>query len=644
MLPSRMPTKRSMGKSGTYNLVQKFKGYHAREDVTTIGQDILISPSRNVVIKTSGRVALVQGYSLDGASSSAADSGILSSYDFTNFKGDVRNMRTGFLTSAGNDGKLQYRYNNAWVTLKTALTNVRLSFCEFWDNTALVKQLLFVDGSNNIFSWNGAVTTLASATVNTVTKQGTNTWAQEGFSAAGGTLVLGGVVATYTGGTGTTTLTGVSVDFSNVGTYPVGSVVHQEVTTVALSAMTSISATFAPTVIGCGRRNQVYLGTGNSNLLYISQVNSYTNYAYTSPTRVVGEGALIPLDAPPTGFIAQESQAGTETYDLYISEGTSTWAVIRATLDSTNTKEALEHIRLKLSEKQGAQSARLMGKMKNHIMYVGNDNTACFLGYLSYKFVPTIVDFSYPIIDDMNSYDFTDGSIFYYRNYVYIAIPRHGVVRIYNMTDQTSEQFSGGKALEDVTQQPWFWEAPVTYPISGFYVVDGDLYGHSYTTSESYKLFDGGSFNGQEIDAVAAFGYEDGGDRAQSKGTNECYIEGYIKQNTQLSTTLNRDLGSFMTSQTKVIDGSDNTTVSYGGGGNSLGDSPLGVQTLGGNQTTVSTVTLPAWFHVIKTFLSKSYYLGQVVFSTKGIDLQWEIITYGTNTQLTTENNNSITQ
>jgi hypothetical protein len=45
--------------------------------------------------------------------------------------------------------------------------------------------------------------------------------------------------------------------------------------------------------------------------------------------------------------------------------------------------------------------------------------------------------------------------------------------------------------MEDVTKQPWFWEAPVTYPISGFYVVNGELYGHSYTTSESYKLFTG---------------------------------------------------------------------------------------------------------------------------------------------------------
>lgn len=646
-LPSQMPTKRSMNKVGDYQLISGFKGYHAREDPTLLSPDVLVSPSQNVVIKTSGRVATVKGYTLDGSASATADSGILSNYDFTNFKGDVRNMRAGFLTSAGGDGKLQYRYVTGtstvnWVTLQSSLTNVRLSFCEYWDNTALVKKLLWVDGSNNVYAWNGAVTTIASTggsgpSSYTITKNGTTTWAQEGFSATG-SIVINGNTYTYTGGTATTTLTGVT---SNPSGEAADSIAHQSVITTALSAMTSISSTFGPTVIGCGRRNQVYLGASNSNLLYISKVNDYTNYAFTSPTRVVGEGALIPLDAPPTGFLAQESQSSTDAYDLYISEGTSTWAVIRATLSSDLTKETLEHIRLKLSEKQGAQSGRLMGKMKNHIMFVGNDNTACFLGYLSYKFVPTIVDFSYPIVDDMNSYDFTDASIFYYRNYVYIAIPRHGLIRVYNMTDQTVEQFSGAKALEDVTQQPWFWEAPIGYPISGFYVVDGELYGHSYTNSESYKLFDGGTFNGQDITANATFAYNGDGDRTQSKGCDELYVEGYIKQNTTLTAVISGDIDSFKTSQTVTIDG-QGQYVAYGGGGNSLGDSPLGVQTLGG-ATSTSSETLPAWFHVSKTFVQVPFYQQQITFRTQGADLQWEILCFGTNAYPTVEGNNYFT-
>ena len=640
-----MPSAAASHKTGEYGLVSKFLGYRAREDKTTLPVGTLISPSQNVVIKTSGRVSLVKGYTLDGVGSTTIDSGILSNFDFINFKGDVRNLRCGFLSSAGNDGKLQYRYLDAlgvvnWVTLKGSLTNVRLSFCEYWDNTALVKLVTWVDGSNNVFQWNGAVTTLASATSNTVTKQGTNTWAQEGFSATG-SIVIGGVTATYSGGSASTTLTGVSVDFS---ASAVASIVHQDVVTTGLGSVTGILATFGPTVVGCGRRNQVYYGASNSNVLYISKVNNFADVSFTTPTRVVGEGALIPLDSPPVKFIPLESRTDTNAYDMYISEGLGTWAVIRATLSADLTKETLEHIRMTTGPLQGAKSERLVSKMKNHIVFVGNDNVANFLGYLSYQNIPEMVDFSNTIIDDMNSYDLTDGSIYFHKNYIYVAIPKAGIIRIFNMTDQTKQTTSSIRGIEDVdADQPWFWESPVGYPISGFYwTPDKGLCGHNYTTSESYKLFTGGNFNGQNITAVAAFSCDDKGDRTQSKGSTELWIEGYIAQNTQLTATIAGDLDSFMTSQTVVVDGSDNAIVAYGGGGHSLGEKPLGSASLGGADT--ATTTLPAWFHVSKTYDEVPFYLEQVIFGTTGVDLNFEIICFGTNASMTNEDNSAITE
>lgn len=769
------PTKSAQTKVGNYHLVKApFPGYRAREDKTIQTQQqplgTLVSPSQNVITKTSGRVALVQGYALDGSGSTVIDSGILSNYDFTNFKGDVRNMRAGFLTAAANDGKLQYRYAPSttvnWVTLASSLTNVRLAYTTYWDNVELKKLMLWVDGTNNINEWNGAVTTFASASnnttlsivgnsasltgygaitgtapftyitnnltgtaqrsaitftgnptngqtlvfninsaaqsvqfvttigavagnvliagtaagtltnllgllnapgsttanqvafsggdqttigyltaaaTNTITKQGTLTWDQEGFyQTRNKVVVINGTSYTYTSGDYSTTLTGVTPD-PTLGGFAAGTIVHQAPITTALSSMSSILSTLAPTIIGCGRRNQVYVGSSSSNSLYISKVNSYTDYGFTTPTRVVGEGALIPLDSPPTIFIPLENRNDQNAYDMYISEGTDTWAVIRATLSSDLTKETLEHIRMKVAPLQGAKSNRLATKMKNHIMFVGNDNVANLLGYLSYQNIPELVDFSYPIIDDMASYDFTDGSMFYHRNYAYLTVPKSGLIRIYNMTDQTKQTTSSIRGIEDVdADQPWFWEAPITYPISGFYVVNGDLYGHSYTTSESYKLFTTGSFNGQQIDANATFLYNDGGERTQSKGSTELWIEGYIKQNTTLTATVSGDLNGFMSSQTVTVVGNDNSIVSFGSGGHALGANNLGSQPLGGAAT--STTTLPAWFHVAKTYNEVPSYLEQIAFATKGVDLQWELICFGTNAQLTPEGNNSITQ
>lgn len=640
----KLPSKTAGRKIGSYQLVSKFSGYMARTDQTMIGNSFLVSPSQNVIMNTSGRVGLVKGYTLDGAASAVIDSGILSNYDFTNFKGNVRNLRAGFLTTAFNDGKLQYRYITGtstvnWVTLKSGLTNVVLSFCEYWDTAALVKNVLWVDGSTNIFAWNGAVTTFASATVNTVTKQGTTTWAQEGFAAAG-SIVINGVSATYTAGGGTTTLTGVSVDFS---ASAVGSIVHQDIITTTLASMAG-TVSFLPTatVIGCGRNNQVYVGSSSSSSLYISKVNNYKDYSYTTPVRVVGEGYLMPLDAPPTKFIPQENREGTLSYDMWISEGTDRWAVIRSTLSSDLTKETLEHIRLKVAPLQGAMSERLATKMKNHIVFVAKDNTVNALGFISYQYVPVIQDISYPIIDDQNSYDLTNGSLFYYKNYIYEAVPKSGIIRIYNMTDQTQEQFSNYNPMEQVNaSQPWFWEAPILYPIAGFYVAeDGLLYGHGFNTSESYKLFTGGSFNGQQIEGLAAFGFDDKGDRTTTKLSDECWVEGYIKQNTSLACTVVGDLGSFQSTQTNTVNGNDGGIVAYGSGGHALGKNNLGSQPLGGSS--ISASTLPAWFHVVLTYGPVPFYLEQLQFYTKGVDLDWQLLAVGTNAIPTAEGNNDL--
>lgn len=774
MAQKKLPSKEARNKEGSYALIQKFPGYHAREDKTMLDPSYMVSPSQNVVIKTSGRISLVKGYTLDGSGSTIADSGILSSYDFTNFKGDVRNMRAGFLTSAANDGKLQYRYVASglttvnWVDLMTSLTNVRLAFTSYWDNSALVRLMLWVDGSNNVYAWNGAVTTVASATankainitgssasltaysaptgtasviqgsngavgtsllayvglttqptngqtlilninatpisiqfvsvigaaagnvligvdlsttmtnllgllnapgttnanqvalsganqtiiaystyasvLNTLTKQdSTKTWAQEGFAQTGGSraVTVGGVSYTYSGGEYSTTLVGVSADLSAT---VAGAIVHQTPVTTALSAMSAILSTFGPTVIGCGRRNQVYLGSNLSSQIYISKVNSYTDYTFTSPTRVVGEGALIPLDAPPTVFIPMEVRTDTSAYDMYISQGTDNWSIIRATLSSDLTKETLENIRMKVAPLQGAKSARLATKMKNHIMFVGNDNVADFLGYLSYEYVPELVDFSYPIIDDMVGYDFTDASIFYHRNYVYIAVPKSGLIRVYNMTNQQKEDTSSIRGIEDVdvANQPWFWEAPITYPVSGFYVVSGELYGHSYVSSESYKLFTTGQFNGQQIEANATFSYDAKGDRTQTKLGSELWVDGYLAQNTILNGVVAGDLDSFRTEQNVTINGNDSTIVGYGSGAHALGKNTLGSSPLGGAQTLSGA--LPAYFHVAKEYPPLSFYLEQITFYTKGLDLAWELLSFGTNADFTAEGNNDITQ
>ena len=115
------PVKEAQSKIGNFQLNTDFNGYVARKDKTKVGPNFLVAPSQNVMIGTSGRPASVKGYTLDGTSSTAIDSGIRSNFDFDNFKNERRNMRAGFLTLANDDGKLQFRYDNGttvtWLDL-----------------------------------------------------------------------------------------------------------------------------------------------------------------------------------------------------------------------------------------------------------------------------------------------------------------------------------------------------------------------------------------------------------------------------------------------------------------------------------------------------------------------------------------------
>ena len=76
------PVKEAQSKIGNFQLNTDFNGYVARKDKTKVGPNFLVAPSQNVMIGTSGRPASVKGYTLDGTSSTAIDSGIRSNFDF----------------------------------------------------------------------------------------------------------------------------------------------------------------------------------------------------------------------------------------------------------------------------------------------------------------------------------------------------------------------------------------------------------------------------------------------------------------------------------------------------------------------------------------------------------------------------------
>lgn len=625
--PSGFTMSRRIGaaKVREIQIVSNYKlGYRNREDVTNLPPGVLIVGSQNVLTNVSERVQIRQGYALDGATSVVA-SAIMASFDWLTRGNSERHLRAGFLTSAGNDGKLQYRYvapsdgTVTWRDLTTGLTTVSYNFCTYWNTTENLREVLFVNGTSNIFEWNGAYTELLSATANTLTKAG-DTWVDTGFYTAGTrSVVINGTVYTYTGGEGTTTLTGVTPDPS---AEPVGSVVHQSVRTTANSAMSGITSTFKNGLIA-NMNNQIYVGALNAPNMWLSKVNSFTDYTASTP-RQTGEGGTLILDQ---NLVAFNVQGAVDAPTMYISCGTDLWYKVTFTdfVSSTGASgQTLGALSIKAGKRQGALSQAFVSSMKNNTIAVTCETTIDQIGVME-NFLTEIQtkNISDSIKLDIDSYDFTGGSIFYHRYYIYVAVPVEGLVLVYNIATGS-------------------WEAPQTLPISRFYIVNGELYGHSYSTSESYKLFTGYAdrvypgFAGFPIQAKWVFSYQNFGTRTYRKSANLFYLEGYINQNTIATATLTYELDGCATTRQFEIDGSDSAIVCIPASLGSLGKQALGKQKLGG-ASVPSIQNLPPKFRVAKTFNNKDFFEGSVSLEVFGTDNRLELIAFGLNASPSTQ-------
>lgn len=614
--------KLSAAKAHEFSLVSGFKnGYRAREDITTLPPGVLVKGSQNCVTNVNGRVQIRQGYTLDGQADSTIASW-LGSADWLRHTGDTRNLRSGLLTN-GTDGKLQVRYvanagdyyngttftqdQTYWIDLLANLTSVAFNFAEFWSVTEVSGFLVFVNGAPSISEWSGGITTLLSTTANTITKTGIEFWAEEGFYTTGTRKVtINGTEYTYTGGEATTTLTGVTPDPS---AEPINSVIFQTVKTTLNSAMTDMPLEHNDIISNL--QNQIYVGSLTDNTMYISKVNDYTNYSFSSP-RLVGEGALATLDAALVGFIPQENA-------MYITAGRDYWYETVLTLSADLSGEAFEVDRLKTVALEASQSQSLITKIKDNVAFVSNEPIVKSLGRVDNVVItPQMTDLSYSIVDDMNEYDFTDGNAFYFRNYLYISVPKSSVVLIFNMTDPSNH----------------YWEAPQILPIGRFAIIDGELYGHGYNVAETYKLFTGYNDNGKSMDMKMVFSFQNEGIRSTFKSMNAFYVEGYITSNTELTLGIQYDIDGCATSTSFTLKGNNSQFVCTPGDSTSLGKSSLGKQGLGTNFSVSSSSGLPPKFRWIKTFNRVDYFERQVSFETIGIDQRVELLAFGGNANM----------
>jgi len=580
-----------------FQLVTKFSGYKTKVDQTNTDPGVLVRGSQNVLVSDGDRVAPRKGYTLDG-STNVDLKPVISSTEWTNRYDDERPIRTW-------GTRVQFRYTDGeWYDIISGLTTgATYNFTPWWDPTNKIEFLLFVNGSSNIYSWTGATATFASATVNTITKEGSTTWAEEGFINTGTrTVTIGGGTYSYTGGEGTTTLTGVSPDPS-APAFAVGKLIIAGVQVTANSAMTGLPTAFPNDLIGV-YNNYVFIGSKTFRDIYMSKSTSYIDYSFSSP-RIPTDGALRTLDATPNAFVVQED-------GMYISAGKNLWYKTVFTLSSDNTRELLDVVRLKTATQKGALHQGAVENVINDVAFISNEPTLDLLGRVDQVSTPQNKPISDPIKPNFDAYDFTACHVKYFRNCIYVAVPRENLVLIYNI------------------EEGW-WEAPQILPIGRLAIIGGALYGHSSSVPETYKLFTGRTDNGNPIETNARFSYQNFGDRVKLKSFTEWYTETYLASNTTLTKTAYYEYGGSqdITVVDIVGDGSAGgesfePTVDY-----SLGMQSLGTSSLGGGGSGDEEEELPPKFRHIDTMPREDFFEIQIDYGSNDVDQNWELLAFG---------------
>ena len=585
-----------------YSLVTTYKGYVNKADITNIDAGYLVPPSQNVFVDDSNNISTRYGYSLVGAASTALTP-ILSNFDWKTSTGTEINLRKY-------DVELEYYYSGSWRRLNNALFTAaaNLEFAPWWYASEAKDVLLFVDGTSNLYMWSGGITTYASSTVNTITKQGTTTWAQSRFLLSGTrSVVIGGVAYAYTGGEGTTTLTGVTPDPTGAG-IAVADVVTQSIRVSATTPGSGVANNLITV-----SRNQVYISDFLLRDIYVSKNSDYLLYTFSTP-RLPGEGALMTIDSPPVGF-------GIQDENVYVSSNDSDWYKTSFTLSSDLTKEKLDIKKLQTGTGQGAYSQGSIAQAKNNILYFGNDKTISSIGQVENINTPQALPLSDPIKLELLDYDLTiaPNSIFF-RNQTWFTFPSEGKQLVYD-------------------HARGYWMPPMTFPIRKFAIISGNLCGHSSQTAETYKLLDGTNDNGFAINHIAAFSYRNYGKREIHKDFDEWFSEGYISSNTTLDLTLNYDYGGFSQVINVEIDGSNDIILFGSAVDNSLGKNFLGAEPVG---STTDSADALSKFRILSNIKRKVFFEIQPIYSSNDIDYRWSLLASGPNIAASTISNSEI--
>lgn len=680
----------------TFQTVASFGGYQNKRDVTKLPKGVMIKGSKNVLTTDEDSVAHRPGYTVDG-SVGTTNAGCVASYDWVNHRAEDRNLRAS-------GTKLEYRYVDSagavtYETLMSSLTSVAFNFGEWWWDSEKKDVLLFVNGTNDMYMWTGALTTFASATATTLTKEGANSWANQGFIFTDYSLGDSTSQFDITNPSGSTfryTYDGTGTDPSiTAALMPVGKVTYiaaqnfaagnNGVFTVTGSGANYFEVTNASGVVESNKT----IGTGFIDSTAKQLVIGGTVYSYhageTSTTltdvtpdpssaghavaSVIHQEVVTTQNTPGADFsndllavlnnnvyVASLSERlvyaskVTDYTDFSYSSPRLPGEGVLVTLDQSVTGfEPLEsEMRISAGRNQWYTTKfTLSADLTKQSVQVERLKTNAQSGAFSQAMIASAQNYvtyvsNEPALEFLGRQENLEGP-----QTRSISDPIKVDFDGYDFTNAHLHYFKNRLylALPQETKlliysfDKGFWEAPWTVPAGRLATIGGELYLHSNQTDATYKLYDGYTDNGQPINAVARFSYLSYGTRYSKKTLTNPSADGYIQNGTVLNNVLYYDFNGFTSKPSKTIDPSATPNILFKNLiDGSLGKVPLGKRGLG---TAPSETSVP-FFKVQMPTSNKDFYDLAVEFNSDGKDLYWEILSFGGDIIPSTNNNFNI--
>lgn len=509
--------------------IREWKGYQEGRDISKIAADFLTYPTKNVLIYKN-KAYKRPGITIFGATYTTENK-ILGEYVWKDAgAGEIGIRAHGQKVDAWLE---PYKDGAGWVEIFAALDSSaeRVRFATWIDsNDSIIhKRCFFVDGSSDVYQWNGAVGVVASVAGDVITLVAGKSAEALGFDDGSGTpqtVIINGTEYTYNNDPTAQDL--------NLTSTPTG-VAAGDLVIAKPNVSTTTLSTFNKDHIYTFK-NHVMLAALDSVQCYFSHISSYPlDYTVPAPaSRTAATPFFINLDGNVTASIERNNRLWLSTQD--------DWFKIEK-LDAANAFDLYVEVEKDDTTERNGALPFAVTTYKGDTIFVAQDKTIQMITDLELIQSDTLKLISDEIVGMLQRIDMTEVRVRVHDRYIYIICPAEPVTLMYDTIDG-------------------FWQPPQVIAMGHLSVIGGNLIGHSNARNESFTLFSGRQDLGVDFEAVFALPYIDHEDEFVYNQFTKSGISGRCTESAHVEWTNYYFTDETEHVVTREIDGADMKLVS----------------------------------------------------------------------------------